>query len=162
MESCKLSFADEEEEAADEEEAAARPLKYTTVGKDPTVETGFLPDRDRDREERIERERLKAAWLEAQERAKNECLEITYSYWDGAGHRKKVVVKKGDTIGTFLKAVREQNAAEFRELKMTTADNMLYIKEDLIMPHSLTFHELIVSKARSALLSPPAAVRRVA
>ena len=39
---------------------------------------------------------------------KNEPLEITYSYWDGTGHRRKVVVKKGDTIADFLKACRDQ------------------------------------------------------
>lgn len=39
---------------------------------------------------------------------KNEPLEITYSYWDGTGHRRKVVVKKGNTIGDFLKACRDQ------------------------------------------------------
>ena len=39
---------------------------------------------------------------------KNESLEITYSYWDGTGHRRKVVVKKGDSIGDFLKACRDQ------------------------------------------------------
>ena len=39
---------------------------------------------------------------------KSEPLEITYSYWDGTGHRRKVVVKKGDSIGDFLKACRDQ------------------------------------------------------
>ena len=42
---------------------------------------------------------------------KNEPLEITYSYWDGTGHRRKVVVKKGDTIADFLKACRDQARA---------------------------------------------------
>ena len=39
---------------------------------------------------------------------KNEPLEITYSYWDGTGHRRKVAVRKGDTIADFLRAVRDQ------------------------------------------------------
>ena len=121
---------------------------YGRGGKDPTVETSFLPDRDRERTERLERERLKQEWAEKQERLKAEPLDITYSYWDGGGHRKTVRVKKGDTIGQFLKAVREQCAPEFREIKMTSVENMLYIKEDLIMPHGLTFHDLIVNKAR--------------
>ena len=38
---------------------------------------------------------------------KNEPLEITFSYWDGSGHRRKVVVKKGDSINDFLKACRD-------------------------------------------------------
>jgi len=29
-------------------------------------------------------------WAAQQEAVKNEPLEITYSYWDGSGHRRKV------------------------------------------------------------------------
>ena len=39
---------------------------------------------------------------------KNEPLDITYSYWDGSGHRRKITVRKGDTISDFLRAVRDQ------------------------------------------------------
>jgi len=38
---------------------------------------------------------------------KNESLEITFSFWDGSGHRRKVVVRKGDSVGDFLKACRD-------------------------------------------------------
>lgn len=30
------------------------------------------------------------------------------SFWDGSGHRRKVTVRKGDSIEKFLRAVREQ------------------------------------------------------
>ena len=39
---------------------------------------------------------------------KNEPLDITYSYWDGSGHRRRITVRKGDTISDFLRAVRDQ------------------------------------------------------
>lgn len=48
---------------------------------------------------------------------KNEPLNITYSYWDGAGHRRKISVRKGDTIEQFLGKVRDQLRPEFRELR---------------------------------------------
>lgn len=48
---------------------------------------------------------------------KNEPLHITYSYWDGSGHRRKIAVRKGDTISQFLQQVREQLAPEFREMR---------------------------------------------
>jgi protein FAM50 len=38
----------------------------------------------------------------------NEPLDITYSYWDGSGHRRRITVRKGDTISDFLRAVRDQ------------------------------------------------------
>lgn len=66
------------------------------MGKDPTVETDFLPDKDREIEEKMERKRLEEEWKHEQERVKNEGLEITYSYWDGAGHRRCVMARAGE------------------------------------------------------------------
>ena len=60
--------------------------------KNPAVDTSFLPDREREEAERREREELRQEWLKRQEEMKNEEIEITYSYWDGSGHRKSVVV----------------------------------------------------------------------
>ena len=37
-------------------------------------------------------------------------------------------VKKGDTIGTFLKAVRDQLGSTFKELRGVSVDNLMYIK----------------------------------
>lgn len=48
---------------------------------------------------------------------KNETLKITYSYWDGQGHRRVATVKKGDTVKEFLQKVKEQLIPEFRELR---------------------------------------------
>jgi protein FAM50 len=60
--------------------------------KNPAVDTSFLPDRDREERERIEREELRKEWLARQDKMKNETIEVTYSYWDGSGHRKSVEV----------------------------------------------------------------------
>mmetsp|Transcript_10483 Transcript_10483/g.26865 ORF Transcript_10483/g.26865 Transcript_10483/m.26865 type:complete len:328 (-) Transcript_10483:353-1336(-) len=143
----KLSFAEEveEDEEAEEEEELAPGKK---VKKNPLVETDFLPDRDREKEEAELREKLRKEWEEKQDVVKQERLEITYSYWDGSGHRKKVEVLKGDTIETFLRKVREQLAPSFREMRTAEVANMMYIKEDLVIPSSMTFYELIVNKAR--------------
>ena len=118
-------------------------VKRTKFGKNPNVDTSFLPDRDREEEERRERERLRQEWLRKQEELKAEEIEITYSYWDGSGHRKSVVVrpldcpselpfsslrffkcKKGDTICAFLEKCRQQ----FPELRGVNVDNLMYIK----------------------------------
>ncbi|GAB2221905.1 hypothetical protein Droror1_Dr00013099 [Drosera rotundifolia] len=148
----RLSFADELDDAEEEnEENGSRglpSLKHGKLGKDPTVETSFLPDSEREAEEQAERERLKKQWLRFQEQIKNEALEITYSYWDGTGHRRVIQVRKGDKIGEFLRAVQQQLAPEFREIRTTSVENLLYVKEDLIIPHQHSFYELIVNKAR--------------
>ncbi|XP_078173913.1 XAP5 family protein isoform X2 [Carex rostrata] len=140
--------SDDEEEQADYKHHEVRKLDHSKVGKDPTVETSFLPDSEREAEEQAERERLKKQWLREQELIKNEPLEITYSYWDGTGHRRVVQVRKGDTIGEFLRGVQQQLAPEFREIRTTSVENLLYVKEDLIIPHQHSFYELIINKAR--------------
>jgi protein FAM50 len=134
-----------------------KPIKKPKLGKNPAVDTSFLPDREREEAERKEREELRQEWLRKQEELKNEDIEITYSYWDGSGHRKSVMVsghtndppnnatahlhhaqcKKGDTIAQFLEKCRQQ----FPELRGIGADNLMYIKVlplPFISPHRLT------------------------
>lgn len=48
---------------------------------------------------------------------KNEPLTVTYSYWDGQGHRRTLTAKKGDTIGQFLAKVKEQLLPDFRDMR---------------------------------------------
>jgi protein FAM50 len=73
----------------DTDEPSAKRNKFR---KNPNVDTSFLPDREREEAERKERERLRQEWLRKQEELKAEEIEITYSFWDGSGHRKSVVV----------------------------------------------------------------------
>ncbi|KAG6605004.1 Protein XAP5 CIRCADIAN TIMEKEEPER, partial [Cucurbita argyrosperma subsp. sororia] len=148
----RLSFSDDFENGSDEDDdnknLEPRKLGRDKLGKDPTVETSFLPDSEREAEEQAERERLKKQWLREQEQIRSEPLQITYSYWDGTGHRRVIQARKGDRIGEFLRAVQQQLAPEFREIRTTSVENLLYVKEDLIIPHQHSFYELIVNKAR--------------
>jgi protein FAM50 len=145
-----LSFAGDQEEEAlvmqDETESSS--IKKKANLKDPTVDTSFLPDKQREEEYKEERRRLEQEWKQKQEEMKQQDLEIVYSYWDGSGHRRTVRCKKGDTIGSFLEQVRKSLVKEFRELQSTSVDGLLYVKEDLILPHDLTFYDLIATKAR--------------
>ncbi|KIJ69029.1 hypothetical protein HYDPIDRAFT_105590 [Hydnomerulius pinastri MD-312] len=149
-----LSFAMDDEEDGGEGESSSRQTpegengepaaKRAKFRKNPNVDTSFLPDRDREEAERKERERLRKEWLRKQEELKAEEIEITYSYWDGSGHRKAVTCKKGDSVSTFLEKCRQQ----FPELRGIGVDNLMYIKEDLIIPAHYTFYDFIVNKAR--------------
>ncbi|KIY52231.1 XAP5-domain-containing protein [Fistulina hepatica ATCC 64428] len=137
----KSGTASDEEDVNGDSNGAA---KKRRLRKNPNVDTSFLPDRDREEAERRERERLRKEWLRNQELTKQEDIEVTYSYWDGSGHRKSVMCKKGDTVGTFLDKCRHQ----FPELRGISVDNLMYVKEDLIIPHHYTFYDFIVNKAR--------------
>lgn len=48
---------------------------------------------------------------------RNEPLEVTYSYFDGSGHRRAITIKRGNTIGEFLKQVRDELAPEFKDVR---------------------------------------------
>ncbi|KZP12605.1 XAP5-domain-containing protein [Athelia psychrophila] len=129
---------------AETDDVSDQPAKRAKLTKNPNVDTSFLPDRDREEEERKERERLRQEWLRKQEEMKQEEIEIVYSFWDGSGHRKSVTCKKGDEISGFLEKCRQQ----FPELRGSTVENLMYVKEDLIIPHHYTFYDFIVNKAR--------------
>ncbi|KAF4615021.1 hypothetical protein D9613_002697 [Agrocybe pediades] len=156
MAKATLSFAmddeDEEDSNGDTHNGASstrdddeQPIpKRSRLKKNPNVDTSFLPDREREEAERKERERLRLEWLAKQEMIKKEEIEVVYSYWDGSGHRKSVMCKKGDDIGSFLEKCR----AQFPELRGVSVDNLMYVKEDLIIPHHYTFYDFIVNKAR--------------
>jgi hypothetical protein len=46
-----------------------------------------------------------------------EPLEVTYSFFDGSGHRRVIMVLRGDSIGDFLKKVRDELSPEFKDLR---------------------------------------------
>jgi len=116
--------------------------------KDPTIDTSFLPDKERETAMIQKRLDLEQEWKQKQEQMQQEKLQITFSYWDGSGHRRNCTIKKGDTVGDFLEIVRQDICRDFRELKNVASDALLYVKEDLILPHDISFYDLIATKAR--------------
>uniref|UniRef100_A0A4W3GEJ0 FAM50A/XAP5 C-terminal domain-containing protein n=1 Tax=Callorhinchus milii TaxID=7868 RepID=A0A4W3GEJ0_CALMI len=58
-----------------------------------------------------------------------EDIEITFSYWDGSGHRKTVKMKKGNTIQQFLQKGLEILRKDFSELRYTFESIRIYSAE---------------------------------
>ncbi|KAB1257679.1 Protein FAM50A [Camelus dromedarius] len=147
-----LSFTLEEEEEAGEEDEELERKAFTTkkrkLGKNPDVDTSFLPDRDREEEENRLREELRQEWEAKQEKIKSEEMEITFSYWDGSGHRRTVNMKKGNTMQEFLQKALEILRKDFGELRSAGVEQLMYIKEDLIIPHHHSFYDFLVTKPR--------------
>ncbi|XP_059160278.1 protein FAM50A-A-like isoform X2 [Physella acuta] len=136
------------EELRDLAEEKREQKRRKRLGMNPHVDTSFLPDRDRDEEENKLREVLRQEWVATQERIKNEEITITYSYWDGSGHRRQTKMKKGNTIQQFLQKSLENLRKEFNDLVPVSVDQLMYVKEDLIIPHHYSFYDFIVTKAR--------------
>jgi protein FAM50 len=146
-----LSFVEDEEE---EDGYGVGSSSTTTTllpkkkKKNPHVETGFLPDRHRELEIEETKAKLRLEWQAKQAEVRKEILEVTYSYWDGTGHRRSIKLPKGHTIGEFLELVRKQLSADFKEARNSSSDEYMYVKEDLIIPQSYSFYDLIITKAR--------------
>ena len=80
---------------------------------------------------------------------------LFYYYRGGGGRRKR---KEEKSLFLFLLTsiishFRIENnrallAPQFRELRSASASDLLYVKEDCILPQDVTFHELISRKAR--------------
>lgn len=121
---------------------------FKKLRKNPDVDTSFLPDREREEGENRLREELRQEWVAQQAALKDQEIPITFSYWDGSGHRRSVTMKKGNSIYQFLQKCLETLRKEFGELKTVMADQLMYVKEDLILPHHYSFYDFIVTKAR--------------
>ncbi|XP_007933547.1 protein FAM50B [Orycteropus afer afer] len=148
-----LSFSleeveEEESTGAQGPESAVVTKKRKNLGKNPDVDTSFLPDRDREEEENHLREVLRKEWEAQREKVKSEIIEITFSYWDGSGHRRSVSMNKGSTVQQFLKKALQGLRKDFRELRVAGVEQLMFIKEDLILPHYHTFYDFIITKAR--------------
>ncbi|XP_047023738.1 protein FAM50 homolog [Helicoverpa zea] len=149
-----------EEEAAEESSADEKPPAddkswrdkeepvFKKIKKNPDVDTSFLPDREREEADLKLREELRLEWVMTQASLKDEPITVTFSYWDGSGHRRNVTLKKGNSIYQFLQRCLDTLRPEFSELKTVSADQLMYVKEDLILPHHYTFYDFIVTKAR--------------
>lgn len=60
------------------------------------MDTSFLPDREREEADLKLREELRLEWVMTQASLKDEPITVTFSYWDGSGHRRNVTLKKGN------------------------------------------------------------------
>jgi protein FAM50 len=143
-----LSFADEDDESVsdDESDDSREPeFRIIKIGKDPTTDTSFLPDKERDEILQRERERLKAEWLRKQEEMKEEPQRIDYNFYDGTNHMKSIILTKGDTIQKLL--YRAQY--EVKSMQGMRVDDLVFVKEGVIVPHSYSFYELTAMKAHN-------------
>ncbi|KAM6177336.1 LOW QUALITY PROTEIN: protein FAM50B [Erethizon dorsatum] len=146
--SLSFSFDELDGDDGDQGHMAQTSTSKKNLGKNPDVDTSFLPDREREEEEKRLREELCKEWEAKREQMKSEEMEITFSYWDGSGHRRTVRMSKGSTVQQFPKKALQGLRQDFHELLAAGVEQLMYIKEDLILPHYRTFYDFMVTKAR--------------
>lgn len=142
-----FTFEDDDEDDEDGKKPNVSTPPKKRVGMDPTVETSFLPDREREEELTRLKEDLAKEWQALQEKEKNEEINVAFAYWDGSSHRRDLRMKKGNTISQFLARALEILKREFSELRPAVTENLMFVKEDLIIPHFYTFQDFIATKA---------------
>src|SRR6266496_3847769 len=110
--------------------------KRAKLGKDPTVNTSFLPDREREEQLRIANEIKREEWLKRQEEIKAETVEIQFAYYDGLSHLGSVTVKKGEPVFNLIDKAKQS----FSATRDVATENLLFAKDEIIIPHELSLY----------------------
>ena len=136
-EAARLSFADEEEA----EEELVLPVKRGRLGADPKVKSYFeasdlIAQRDAASEAQSEKDSAEAA--ARAEKLKNTPVRLTLSFYDGADHRFFVDFKRGDPLLEVIKKCR----LEYGPLRGVLVENLMLVKENLILPGELSVFDL--------------------
>lgn len=53
-------------------------------------------------------------------------------------------MRKGNSISTFLELARKQLSEEINELKTMSFENLMFVKDEVIIPLNYSFHELLL------------------
>ena len=110
--------------------------KRPKLGKDPSVNTSFLPDREREEQERIANEIKREEWLKRQEEIKAETVEIQFAYFDGLSHLGSVTVKKGEPVFNLIDKAKQS----FSAIRDVATEKLLFAKDEIIIPHELSLY----------------------
>ncbi|KAH0478549.1 MAG: uncharacterized protein KVP18_002497 [Porospora cf. gigantea A] len=121
-----LSF----EEDGDDEETEMVPTQTLKVAKDPTVDTSFLYDSQRESELESRKLALIKLYAVEQEKSREAVVRIDYMYYDGSGKKDYQDVRKGATVAVFLEK----------------HPGCMLVKDDMILPNNYTFHDMALRK----------------
>jgi protein FAM50 len=124
--------------------ATTKTRKRLKLGKDPTVNTSFLPDREREEQERIANALKHEEWLKKQEEIKAETIEIQFAYFDGLSHMGTVTVKKGEPMFNLIDKAKQQ----FSAIRDVSTEKLLFAKDDIIVPHELSLYYFAAHKVK--------------
>lgn len=135
----KLSF--EVDELVDEEDAQEDTVKKSRLGADPSVKSYFeASDYLAATSAALEssKERLELEKKQRDEKKKSSLVRLTLSFYDGADHRFCVDFKRGDRLLDVLKKCQK----EYGPLKGVLLDDLMIVKENLILPTEMSVFDL--------------------
>eukprot|EP00764_Aduncisulcus_paluster_P012251 gnl/Carplike_NY0171/5234_a7144_296.p1 GENE.gnl/Carplike_NY0171/5234_a7144_296~~gnl/Carplike_NY0171/5234_a7144_296.p1 ORF type:complete len:211 (-),score=41.06 gnl/Carplike_NY0171/5234_a7144_296:157-789(-) len=98
----------------------------------------YLPNGYKEEERLAKLMELRKDFKKQLEREKSKDITVLFSFYDGHGSRGEVTVKKGETIGDFIMKALQTHAVP-RSFSILPPSAFLFVKEDLILPHDMTF-----------------------
>lgn len=142
----RLSFYDEEEaeeleDSTESQKETITSFKKNRLGADPTVKSYFeASDFEAETTAALEssRQRQDKQQRVIHDKKKTSMIRLTLSFYDGADHRFCIDFKRGDTLLEVLKKCR----LEYGPLRGVLAEDLMLIKENLILPTNLSVFDL--------------------
>ncbi|EEB09116.1 xap-5-like protein [Schizosaccharomyces japonicus yFS275] len=128
----------------DEEDQTVVVPKKRSIRRDPTVETSFLPDQEREIEELKKREELRKKWIKEQEELKEKIIFLPFAFFNGTNRRSYVKVKMKDSIGRIIVSMKDQ-IPELR--RVLNVDKFLFVMGDLIISHHHELYSFYINKS---------------
>ena len=139
----KLSFEVDEliDEDSNDVEEATVVIKKSRLGADPSVKSYFeASDYLEATSAALEssKDRLEQEKRHKDEKKKSSLVRLTLSFYDGADHRFCVDFRRGDRLLDVLKKCQQ----EYGPLKGVLLDDLMLVKENLILPSDLSVFDL--------------------
>lgn len=118
--------------------------KIKCLGKNPFIDTSFLPDKEREEEEKIKKEMLRKQYLEIKQEKLDQFIFVNVSYWDGFNIIKQVKFKQKTQIWDFANQCLKQLESQYFHLSKLNAEDVYVIIKGDIVTSRLTFFDIII------------------
>lgn len=112
---------------------------------DSSIDISFIKTKQEIRKEEKLREQIRQEYLLKQEEIKKKQIKIPFVYYDGVSTPSKLDIKFGDQIWIFLENARKIK----KEFHRLTVDDIILVKDNIIIPHNYEFYYFIHHKIKT-------------
>ncbi|CAD8186728.1 unnamed protein product [Paramecium octaurelia] len=134
-----LSFESEQQELYDKK----------NYGKDSSVDTLYLPDMNREKKIEELTKKFTEEYQKNMELQRDQLIDIKFQYWDAQTCTRTLRITKKTTIKEFLELARREIIRDFGFLTEFSPDDLLFVANTMILPHKLSFHDIIAYKVKN-------------
>ncbi|KAM3131424.1 regulation of photomorphogenesis [Paramecium bursaria] len=118
-------------------------------GKDTTVDTTYLPDMNREKKIEELTKKYQEQYLQEVQNQKASFIDIKFQYWEASSGVKTLRIKKSTTVLEFVELARKEIIRDFGFLREFSPDDLIIVANEMILPHKLSFYDLIAYKVKN-------------